>query len=414
VTFLLLQAMLLTALLFLSAAFSASETALFSLKPYQVRKLQSAPSRRSIAVGSLLEDPYHLLVTILIGNTLVNVAASSIGTNIAGRFLEHGVVGISVAVMSVLILLLGEIIPKTVAVNSPLAVALRFSPVIGDAVRFFKPFKGVLASAIRLVVRLNLMRLPGRATIIDEQVAEAIAAGHSEGVLDTVEGEVLGGIFRITHQSVQNIMTPRTEVFMLGSNVSVGEAIGLVKSGGYSRVPIFDGDNRDAIKGVLYAKDLLFKQYSTDLRLSDIARRPVFVPESKTLVDLLGEFVSGAAHFAVVIDEYGSFAGVVTLDDILLEIIGRHGGGRIEKYGFVKKGRYTWEIPGRMEIEYLNALVRASIAGINVETVAGLIIERLGRIPEAGEELVVGNLRFRIIEASERLIRRVEVEKLRK
>jgi CBS domain containing-hemolysin-like protein len=414
VILLVLQIALLIVLLFLSSVFSGSETALFSLKPYQVRKLRSAPSRSSIRVSSLLEDPYHLLVTILIGNTLVNVAASSIGTDITAKFLENGVVGVSVAVMGALILLFGEIVPKTVAVSNPLMVSLRFASLTGLAVRLFTPLKGMLASVIRLVVKLNLMRLPGRTRVIDEHVAEAIAAGHSEGVLDRFEGGVLSGIFRITHLSAQNIMTPRTEVFMLGSDVSIGEAVPLVKSSGYSRIPVFEDDRRDSIKGVVYAKDLLYKQHSTDLRLADIARRPVFVPESKTLANLLQEFVSGAAHFAVVIDEYGSFAGVVTLDDILMEIVGRDVGSQTEKFRYVRKSRSKWEIPGRMEIEYFNALVGTALSETNVETVAGLIIERIGRIPEVGEEVIIRNLRFRVTEATERSVRRIEVEKLRK
>jgi putative hemolysin len=209
-------------------------------------------------------------------------------------------------------------------------------------------------------------------------------------------------------------MTPRTEVFMLGSDLSVGEAVGAVKSSGYSRIPIFDADARDNIRGVLYAKDLLQKQHSTDLRLADIARRPLFVPESKTLAGLLKEFVSGASHFAVVIDEYGSFTGIVTLDDILVEIVGRDAGKQLLKYSYTRKGRSTWEIPGRMEIEFFNALVGASIADPHVETVAGLVIERLGRIPEAGEQLVLRNLRFTIVSATKRRVERIEVERIRK
>ena len=411
---LIFQIGLMICLLSLSAIFSGSETALFSLKPYQVRRLQRKPSRRSIRVESLLKDPHHLLVTILVGNTLVNVAASSIGTDFVGRFVEHGVVGISVTAMTVLILIFGEVVPKTFAVSHPLRVSLGTSRVISVAVSLLGPLRRVTEVAVRFADRLNVGRLSGVGRDSHEHVAEAIALGHSEGVLDEFEGEVLGGIFRIMHLLVQNIMTPRTEVLMLSSDLTLEEAVGIVKSSGYSRIPVFDAEERETIRGVLYAKDLLLKQYSPQLRVKEIARRPIFVPESKPIINLLREFVSGAAHFAVAIGEYGSFTGIVTLDDILAEIVDRAGERHPERHTYIRKGRGQWEVSGRMEMEFFNALVGASIKDPYAETIAGYIINRLGRIPATGEVLVSENLRLRILNASTTRIKSVEVEKLRK
>jgi putative hemolysin len=409
-----LQTALLVFLLFLSSVFSGSETALFSLKPYQVRKLQRKPSRGSIMVGSLLKDPYHLLVTILIGNTLVNVAAASIGTSVVGRFFEQGVVGISVAVMTALILVFGEIVPKTIAVSNPLRVSLAAAPSISLMVRLLTPAKGILESLIRLFLKRGPIGHPGLTGPAHEHVAEAIAVGHSEGILDKVEMEVLGGVLRLTHLSVQNIMTPRTEVFMLSSDVAVKDAVGLARSSGYSRIPVFEEDKRDSITGILYVKDLLTSKLDGQATIGRIARTPLFVPESKCLVDLLDEFVSGAAHFAVSIDEYGTFTGIVTLDDILGEIVGLDAGRRPERHRYSRRSRSRWEIPGRMEIEYFNALAGAAVPDAHAETMAGFIIDRLGKIPDPGEELIAGGLRLRVLDADGRRINRIEVEKLRK
>jgi putative hemolysin len=414
VTIIILQIVLLFVLLLLSSVFSGSETALYSLKSHQIRKLQRRPSRTSIMVTSLLKDPYHLLVTILVGNTLVNVAASSVGTDVVGHFVQEGVVGISVVIMTVLILIFGEVVPKTVAVNNPVGVSLRTARIISRAVRVFSPLRGGLEAVTSLAGRMGVGRATGRTHRYDDHVAEAIAVGHSEGILDRFEGEVLGGIFRIMHLSVLNIMTPRTEVFMLGSNATVGDALGRVGASGFSRIPIYDEEDRDSIRGVLYAKDLLQRQYSSDLRVGEIARKPVFVPEPKALVDLLREFVSGAAHFAVVIDEYGSFTGIVTLDDILEEIVGLEGDRHLEKHYHRRKGRTIWEISGRMELEYFNALVGASIPAEHVETVAGFVIDRMGEIPAVGEEMRFANLRFKVLGADNRRITRLEVERLKK
>ena len=408
-----LQIGLLAFLLYLSSVFSGSETALFSLKSHQLRRLRSRPSRRSVKLEGLLADPHHLLVTILVGNTLVNVAASSIGTNLVGKFFSENVVGISVVLMTVLILIFGEVVPKTFAVSNPMRVSLSTVPVISVVVRLLAPLRRVAEAAVNFADRLLPTKDSSYEPDSPGDVIEALAMGHAEGVIDQFEGEVLGRIFRIEHMSVQNIMTPRTEVFMLSSDVTLEDAIGIVKSSGFSRVPVFDAEERDSIRGVLYSKDLLHKQGSSRLRVSEIARRPVFVPESKQVVDLLRDFVTGKAHFAIAIDEHGSFVGIVTLDDVLSEIVDRVGDRLPRKHAYTRISKSKWKIPGRMETEFFNALVGVSIADTQAETVAGFVINQLGRIPAAGEELRWRGLRFKVLEADSRRVKSIEVEKLR-
>ena len=407
-----LQIGLLVVLLSLSGFFSGSETALFSLKPYQIRKLSRRPSRRSIAVAELISDPMRLLVTILVGNTLVNVAASSVGTNVISHLVHKGVVGISVAAMSTLILIFGEIVPKTYAVHHPLTVSLRSSPMLSVAVGLASPLRAVATSLSSLAARA---RIPGAARPEHEHahVAEAVATGHSEGVLDVFEREMLGGFLRLQRLSVQNIMTPRPEVFMIDSDTTVSDALRLVKSSGFSRVPVFEKGRRESIRGVLYVKDLLQKQYSESLRIIDIARTPVFIPESKSLVALLNDFASGSAHFAVVVDEYGSFSGIVTLDDIIEEIVGQQLTEK-SKNAYVRKAKSTYEVSAKMELEYFNALLKSSLVDNLAETVGGFILNRLGRIPAEGEKFVFEGIRFRVISADARQIISLEVSKGRK
>jgi putative hemolysin len=409
VTTILLQIGLLVVLLVFSGIFSGSETALFSLKPFQTRKLERQPSRRSIRVSSLLSDPVRLLATILVGNTLVNVAASSVGTSIAGHLVHRGVVGISVAVMSALILIFGEIVPKTYAVNKPLKTALRTSAIISTAVRLMSPLRAFFTALSKLAART---RLPGAAMPDHKHahVAEAVAEGHTEGVLDSLERRMLAGFLKIEHQSAQNIMTPRTEVFMLDAGTRVADAVPLVRSAGFSRVPIFDAEKRDSIKGVAYVKDLLQRQYSGDLSLRDIARQPVFVPESKSLVDLLSEFVKGAAHFAVAVDEYGTFTGIVTLDDIVEEIVGEELNRR-SKNIYRKRTRSTFEVSARMELEYFNALLGSMLADNNAETIGGFILNNMGRIPAVGEKFVLEGIRFKVLDGDGRQIKTLEIGK---
>jgi len=407
------QIILLLVLLWLSSVFSGSETALFSLKPYHIRELQRKPTRRSLMVGSLLTEPYQLLIAILIGNTLVNVAASSIGTSLVSGFMKHGAVELSVFVMTALILLFGEILPKTLAVSEPRRTALANVPIVAATVKLFLPLRIVLDGIIKLVLSAVSGRQRLRVSERHAHVAEAIATGRTEGVLDKTETDMLAGIVRLMNLSVQNIMTPRTEVFMLGSNVPIKDAIGIVRSCGYSRIPLFDHQSRDKIIGILYAKDLLRRNIDSDLPIGKISREPLFVPESKTLIDLLHEFISGRAHFAVVVDEYGSFSGIVTLDDILAEVIGRNVAAYQERYRSRRIARNLWEVSGRMEIEYLNALIGASIINPKAETVGGYILNHLGRIPEIGEQIAIGNLVFTIVDADRRRIITVRIHKRR-
>jgi CBS domain containing-hemolysin-like protein len=350
-------------------------------------------------------------VSLVVGNNLVNVAASSIGTEIVGKVVDQAVVGISVVLMTILILIFGEIVPKTIAVTHPLRISLANAALVSASVRVFGPLMGLMEKLVASLVKSASQGAPPGET--GEHVTEAIAAGHSEGVLDGFEREVLGGMFRLMHLSVQNIMTPRPEVFMLNSGLSVGQVLGLVKSSGYSRIPVFDSENRDNIVGILYAKDLLQRQAASDARVTDVARRPFFVPETKPLVDLLSEFVKGAAHFAVVIDEYGSFTGVITLDDILGEIIGTDS-GQPQKRHCRRISRTSWEVPGRLEIEYFAAMTGFAVPETHAETVAGMVIEALGRIPAVGEDVVVGNLGVTVLEGDQRRIRRVRVRRLKR
>ena len=400
-------------LLILAACFAGAETAVFSLRTHEIRRLERRPSPRSLSVIRLARDPHRFLVAILVGNTVASVGASCLGTSVVSHYVGHHEIIVSVTVMSVLILVFADVVPKTYALNNPTRVSLGLSSFVTSVVRLLDPVSWAFESLLNLVAGRGRTGFRRRAAS-GEQIAEAVAAGHSQGVLDAFEGGVLQGFFKVINLSVANIMTPRTEVFMLSEDLSVGEALPIMKSSGFSRMPVFGADNRDNIVGVVYVKDILFGEPESASRLAEVARRPVFVPESKPAADLMHEFEGGIAHFAVVIDEYGTFTGIVTMDDILEEIAGRFTARRVEKYSYMRRSRLSWEVSGRMEIDYFNALVGGSVPDDAAETVAGLVISRLGRIPSPGEETTIGGLRFRVLEADKMRVKRLLVEKIRR
>ena len=400
-------------LLILAACFASAETAVFSLRTHEIRRLERHPTARTLRVAGLLRDPHRFLVAILLGNTLVSVGASCLGTSVISHYVRRHEIAVSVVVMSLLILVFGDVVPKTYALNNPIRLSLRLSAFISFAVRLAAPVSRAFELLLNLAARRGRKGLVRKAAS-GEQVAEAVAIGHAQGLLDAFEGGVLRGFFKVMDLSVANIMTPRTEVFMLSEDLTVGEAKALIKSSGFSRVPVFDRDNRDNVVGVLYVKDIIFGAPAASVRLGEIARKPVFVPESKPAADLMHEFEGGFAHFAVVIDEYGTVSGIVTMDDILEEIAGRFTARRVEKYSYLRRSRSSWEVSGRMEIDYFNALVGGSVPDDVGETVAGLVISKLGRIPSPGEEVTIAGLRFRVLEADKMRVRRLVVEKLRR
>jgi CBS domain containing-hemolysin-like protein len=405
---------LLCLLLAASAFFSSSETAVFSLRPHELRKLEKHPSPRSLAVVRLLGDPNRFLVAVLVGNTLANVAASSLGTRLVSRHLETNAVVASVALMTVLILVVGEVVPKTYALNNPVKVSVTFSRLLAIVLAVLGPLKRPMEAFLALAVRPKLVRSDAAGAPSGEHVAEAVSLGRSRGVVDTFDSEVLQGLFKLMHLSVQNIMTPRTEVFMLDSNLTLAGAITAIKASGFSRVPLFSSGSRDDIVGVLYVKDVLYGHYGGDVGLGQIARKPVFVPETKPVVDLMREFAGGAAHFAVVIDEYGCFTGIVTIDDILAEITLRGPSSQGAMHSYVKRSRSAWEVSGRMELQYLSALTGVPLADVGPQTVGGLVTQRLGKIPSRGEEVILAGLRFTVIEADARRVTKVLVARVRK
>lgn len=410
-SYLIPETILLLVLLWLSSLFSSSETAYLSLKPQQVRGMKAKHSKKSIKVARVISNPQRFLISILIGNTLVNVAASSVGTNIIRNLASRPVITISVVAMAGLILTFGEIIPKVVAVNKPQFIALGNIGAIEIAMRAISPLRAVLEKITSAMVGMVFGKDVASVSK-GKEIGEAILISQEEGVLDRSEAEMLAGMLRLRSLTAGNIMTPRTDVFMLSASLRISDAIALVKSSNFSRVPIFKDERRDHIVGIVYTKDLLRNDIDQEADLASIARKPLFVPESKNLVSLMQDFMSNKVHIAIVVDEHGSMAGLVTFDDILSEITGRDMNQYMMQHHFKRLGRSEWEVSARMELECFNELTGLPLVDSNAETVAGYVLNRLGRIPKTGETIEVGNLGFKVVDADSRRLITLRVKRL--
>jgi putative hemolysin len=321
VSWLIAKFLLLFVLLLLSGFFSGSETALIGIGKIRARTLLKRGVKGAEAVDKLVRDPEAVLTTVLIWNNVVNIAASALATSIALDFFpEYGVI-IAICVMTFLILTFAEIMPKTIAVHQ----AERFSIIISRPMAIlafvFRPLVRLFSAITGAFENLLGMKLHRKSGITEEEVETMLDIGEEEGAIEEDEKEMMMGVLRLDEIVVKNVMTPKDAMVCLEVNQTVDSAVELIKSSGYSRIPVFSG-SKDTIVGILYAKDLVISAKEGGVSLRELMKTPQFVPVTKRVDDLLEEFQRGKFHIAIVVDEAGRTKGVVSLEDLLEVIVG--------------------------------------------------------------------------------------------
>ncbi len=369
--------------------------------------------KRMQRISSLLRQPRNLLVTILFGNILVNIASTSAVTALAINLLGEEGIGIAVLVMTFLILIFGEIMPKSLAVKKAETFAVNAVPLLVFFNMLFYPARLVLGAVAEFAVdRSRVLFGESRKEYGPRELATAVEAGHSSGLFDEFEKGLLKNLFLFTEVTVRESMTPRVDVFSLDEETWINDAAPRVRSRGFSRIPIYGG-SEDNIVGILFSRDLLRHGRDEKVKLGMIMREAKFVPESKPIRDLLGELVGAENHMIVVVDEHGSFTGILTLEDILEEIFGeirnRHQ-LKVTDYMLIDEEHIVVE--GSMKLDEINDIFEERLESREVETVAGYLTEEIGKIPKEGESFVLGNLRFLVISSDATKVSKIKIEKL--
>jgi putative hemolysin len=399
-------ALWLAGLLVLSGVFSGSETALFSIPSLRLREMSESASVAERAVARVMERPRRVLVTILVANMGVNILASAMGAAAAIRIsgsVEAGVLVATLA-MTFLILVVGEIAPKTVAYwhSGSIARAVARPLLILGAV--LSPLRWPLLKLTDLV--LGIERKPDERIELSE-VEAMLRLAHAEGEVDAHEADLIRGVFELGTSPVEDVMTPRTEIFTLARDQRVGESRELVRRSGYSKIPVSGGDPDEMI-GYVTALDLLLHDDAAEV--ASLARPAAYVPEVKHAVDLLEEFRGAGDRLAFVVDEHGHLSGLVTLTDLLEEISGEMiESGDLHKVLYERVGKHTVIIPGRMEIRFFNEEFGADVEAGEAETMAGLVLERVGRIPGTGESFEIQGLEVTVRNAEPHRLVTLEV-----
>ena len=379
--------------LFLSGFFSSSETALFSISKVKALYIAKDGSKTGCLILRMKEDSHTLLTTILIGNNLVNIGASAIATSFAIVYFKSNAVGIATGIMTMLILVFGEIFPKSFANHNNILVArLVIYPLLWLSKLFFP-----LIYMLSFIPKLHGTIDTPHETVTEDELMTMVEVVEEEGEIKEEEKEFITNIFEFDDTSCSEIMTPRADMFVI--DVSQDMDIEKILKTGFSRIPVIE-DSIDNIIGILHVKDL-FSSYQkacssdsdTPLDVKQIMKKPYFIPESQKLDSLLQDFKQKKNHIAVVVDEHGGVSGIVTLEDVVEEIIGEI----IDETDrlvpdIVKLKGNKWLVAGKIDIDDLNKEIQIEIPESSAyDTFSGFFLEQIGRIPKPGESVSKDN-----------------------
>ena len=409
------EAAALAALIGLSGFFSGLEVALVGTRMSKVAQLVDEGRKGAGALHRLKSNPGWMMASVNLGNNLVNVGASALATSVAIRMFGDDGLGVAVGVMTFLILVFGEITPKTYCNANAARIALRFAPAL-------LAFSYALYPVVKLFeyITRGVVRVTGSSysppPITEDDIRGVIDQGLAEKALEKDERELVHGALGFDDTVIRSVMTPRTRMFSLHAKTLLFEALPLINQHGHSRIPLY-GASRDDIVGFVHVRDVL-KELERDNRvatLDQISRRPVFASQEKLVSGLLKEMKGRKTHMAIVIDEHGGVEGLVTLEDLLEEIVGEieDESDKSRPRAYRPVDRDTIIAKGDIEIGEINEIFKTDVPeGDNYATLNGLLHERLQDIPREGDKVEVGPLRIVVEKVSKNVPEEIRIEKV--
>jgi CBS domain containing-hemolysin-like protein len=407
----LLELLLLLLLLILSGVFSGSETALVALSIGRVESLMKEGRAGAYALYQLKRDPSRMLTTILIGNNLVNIAASVMATVIATRWFGSAGPGIAVGVLTIAILVFGEITPKSLATRYSERISLFIAPFLLLFMRLIYPAVWVFGKLTTWVHRRTGEE--GDPIVTESELISMLGYGEREGTIERGEREIIERVFQFNDLTIRDVMTPLSEVFAVDGSQSVAQALRQVMGGSYSRIPLYK-DQPDNLYKVVYLRDLLeaVALGRTDARLEEVAHEPLFVPQYQNIDELFEVLRRNKLLFAIVVDEYGTVRGIVSVEDLLEELVGEiYDESDIAPLSLKLVAEDEIVVDGSAELRVVEEFFGTDLPGKPTDTVNLWIIHHSGSIPKEGETFSIDGLEVRIAKASPRRIYRVAVRR---
>ena len=409
-----LEIFTLAVLIGLSGFFSGLEVALVSVRLSKVEQMVKDKVRGASSLKKLKTNPSRMMASVNLGNNLVNVAATALATSVALKMFGNEGLAIAIGVMTFLILIFGEITPKTYCNANASKIAVRYSKILLIFSYVFYPIVLILEQITKGIIKLSGSNdePPG---LTEDEIKEVIEQGFKDKAIEKQESELVHGALNFDDIIIRSVMTPRTKMFILNSKMMLFEALPEININGFSRIPVF-ADNADQIVGIVHVRDVLKKLEGDEkvISLEQIMREPVFVSQEKRVSDLLKEMQGRRTHMAIVLDEFGGVEGCVTLEDLLEEIVGEiQDETDTEKPSFQNDGNDAIITDGDIEIDTINEIFKVNLpSGDDYSRLNGLLHEKLHDIPKEGDKIEISSLRILIEKVSKNKPERIRIEKI--
>jgi len=408
----LIQIIVLVILLIGSSFFSASETALMSLSKIRIRHMQDEGIKGAKLVASLIDDPNKLLTSILIGNNVVNIAATSISTSLFIALIGPQGVAVATFIMTILVLLFGEITPKTIAANSSEKVSILVSKPIKVIIFLLTPIVWVFNLITGVIFKiLGVDNKNNQPYITEEELKTMVNVSHEEGVLEIEERQIINNVFQFGDMQAKEAMVQRLDMVVINIEDSYDEIIDMFKNEKLSRMPVYN-ESIDDIIGILNIKDVIFltDEEIKNFDINKYIREPFFTYEFKKITQLLEEMKIEKTQMAIVVDEYGGTSGLITIEDLVEVIVGDiedEYDEEDEEIIVIKEDEYVVE--GSTKITDVNELIGVNLESEEFDSIGGFIIGHLKRLPEENEIIKVDNIEFRIESLDKNRIKKIRI-----
>ncbi len=396
------QLIIIIILLLLSAFFSSAETAFTMVNKIKIRALIEEGNKKAITVGKVIDNSGKMLSAILIGNNIVNISASSLMTTLTIHLWGSYATGIATGIMTVLVLIFGEITPKTTATIHAEKFALFYAPIIYFIMNVLTPVIFVVDKLSGVILKfLHVDPNSGHSKITEEELRTFVQVSHEDGVIETNEKKIINNLFDFGDTEAKDVMIPRIDMTLADVNTSYDDIIELFRETKYTRIPIYEG-NADNVIGILNIKDLILTPHDDNFNIRSVMRKPFFTYEHKNTSELFNIMQRSSHSISIVLDEYGSTAGMITTEDLLEEIVGeiRDEYDTDETDPFIKVGALSYLVDGSYKLDDLNDALNLKFSSEDNDSIGGFIIERLDRFPEIGEQFDIDNVHFKIERAS--------------
>jgi CBS domain containing-hemolysin-like protein len=401
--------LILFSLIVLSAIISAAEIGFFSVNETRLRALAEGGGKRAAIALYLRSNPQRLLSTIMIGDNLVNAGAASFATIITIRLFGSEALAVAIGILTFVLMIFGDVVPKTLAAKHAVPLVLAMAYPVYWIEWVLQPVLFVIEPMIDKITGGKGLTVP---FVTEEELKIMLDVGGKAGAIESEEVKMIKNVFQLNDITAEDAMTPRIYVFALDGTLRLKEAQDQLFQSKYSRIPVYDG-TLDNITGILYKTKALMElaQGHSDVRLKDIAHPALFVPRGKPADDLMKQFQQEKRHMAIVVNEFGGVMGLVTLEDLLEEVVGEIMDETDITEELIKRiGKNQILVHGRTEVRKVNDFLKVDL-GDEANTISGLIQEELGRIPAVGEELRLGNCRLVVHEADPKSIKSVQIFK---